>query len=1460
MLQTGQPVVSNFKQEDPAMGALKDELVQLGIKSGIVFPLKNAGKVIGVFGFYSGTEDFFDEQEIKLLEEVTHDISFALDVFEKEKLRAQLEEERNMFFDISKDMIGIAGINGYFYQVNPAFERILGYTPEEFCSTPFVEFIHPDDLEATLQEVENSKKGISTISFTNRFRCKDGSYRWLEWSVEPVDKTLYCTARDITEDKKLRDLNRQTRQLAKVGSWEVDMVNQKLYWSEEVHQLHETDAKSFVPDLETAINFYREDFRQLVNQSIEKSVTTGAPFDFEAVLVTANKKEIWVRAIGNAEFAAGTCTRIYGSFQDIHDRKKAEALLQASENKFRSLIENSADMLTLINADGKMEYISPSVERTIGYTNEENKTLQIKDAMHPDDLNMAMETLEKAFKTPGVPIPSTVRNRKKDGTYIWVEGTITNMLHVPGVNAIVANIRDITERKKAEEQQALFSNIVNSSYDAILGCSLESVIYSWNTGAEKIFGFPAQEIIGKKVYEIIPPDLKHEEIEIIEKIKRGESIEHFETERVTKSGERIFVSITVSPIKDTVGNIFGVSKILRNITESKKAEEEIKFHAHLLSIVGQATIATDVNGKVTFWNNAAESIYGWNKEEALGKNILDLTPSTETKEQAKQIIELLSKGNSWAGEFKVKRKDGLEFPIYVTNSPIYNEKNELIGIIGISFDITERKKNEEKLADSIQQYRQLASQLQLEQLRLTNAQAVAKVGSWETEFPSLNVTWSDEAFRIFGTDKESFNPTHEGFLAFVHPLDREKVDKALLESAQLRSQSSNMIEHRIVTSHGEEKVIEEKWKITYDDKGEPLLAIGSCQDITERKKAEADIKDSEEKRRLIMNGALDAIISIDTDGNITFWNPKAETIFGWKEAEVMGQQLSELIIPEQFRKHHKEGMKHYLDTGEGKILNKLMELKALNRKGKEFPVELTILAIQQGQELFFTAFLRDITDRKKAEKNIRLVNERLQIATHATNLGIWDWDVVNNNLVWDKTMYSIFGVAEDKFSGAYEAWAATVHPDDIAKGNEDVQNALTGDKTFDTVFRIVWPDKSIRYIKGDAIVIRDEAGKPLRMIGSNLDITKRKEAEEKIEASEAKLQEAQAIAQIGNFEMDLRTKEMYWSNELYNLLGYVKDEVSASAELFFSGVHPDDVEDLNAKFSHLLATFENASNTFRFVRKDGTIRHFHSKWQFDFDNSGKPGRLFGTMQNITSEKEKEEEREKMIADMIQRNRDLEQFTFIISHNLRAPTANIIGFTENLQDETLTPQEQKEFLQGLASSVAGLDTVIKDINTILQVKREVNDRKEIIKFSNLVGDIMLSIGNLIDKHRVRIKPDFSEVDEIYSLKVYMYSIFYNLISNSIKYSNPNEQPLIEIISKKENGKIILTFKDNGLGIDMKTKGDKVFGLYKRFHSHVEGKGMGLFMVKTQVESLGGKISIVSELNKGTEFTIVFENIT
>ncbi len=249
-------------------------------------------------------------------------------------------------------------------------------------------------------------------------------------------------------------------------------------------------------------------------------------------------------------------------------------------------------------------------------------------------------------------------------------------------------------------------------------------------------------------------------------------------------------------------------------------------------------------------------------------------------------------------------------------------------------------------------------------------------------------------------------------------------------------------------------------------------------------------------------------------------------------------------------------------------------------------------------------------------------------------------------------------------------------------------------------------------------------------------------------------------------------------------------------------------------------------------------------------------------QNNEKEKRAEElklaeiERIEMVNELLQRNKELEQFAYIVSHNLRAPVANIIGASNALSDIGLSTEEKVILNKGIHTSVIKIDEVIHDLNHILQVKGKINETKELVNFSGLVDDIKTSISHLTDKDNIEIKYAFPDVNEYFTVKPYLYSIFLNLISNSVKYRRPDSHCVIEIMSHLLKDKIELIFSDNGMGIDLKKKGGQVFGLYKRFHENIEGKGIGLFMVKTQVETLGGKISIKSQENVGTEFKIEF----
>lgn len=243
-------------------------------------------------------------------------------------------------------------------------------------------------------------------------------------------------------------------------------------------------------------------------------------------------------------------------------------------------------------------------------------------------------------------------------------------------------------------------------------------------------------------------------------------------------------------------------------------------------------------------------------------------------------------------------------------------------------------------------------------------------------------------------------------------------------------------------------------------------------------------------------------------------------------------------------------------------------------------------------------------------------------------------------------------------------------------------------------------------------------------------------------------------------------------------------------------------------------------------------------------------------EDITARKLADLEKEKITTNLLHHIKDLEQFSYIVSHNLRSPVANIRGLVSLLQDaDSLTKEDFTRCLKGLTASATRLDGVITDLNFILQTRKDVEKQKEAVNLQTLLCDIKTALQNQIETANAEIVGDF-EVDEIYTLRSYIHSIIINLVANAIKYRRPDKKPHIVVSTRKLSDTLELKITDNGLGIDLEKHGNKLFGLYKKFHTHIEGKGMGLYMVKTQVEILGGSISVESKLNKGSVFTVLF----
>jgi PAS domain S-box-containing protein len=512
------------------------------------------------------------------------------------------------------------------------------------------------------------------------------------------------------------------------------------------------------------------------------------------------------------------------------------------------------------------------------------------------------------------------------------------------------------------------------------------------------------------------------------------------------------------------------------------------------------------------------------------------------------------------------------------------------------------------------------------------------------------------------------------------------------------------------------------------------------------------------------------------------------------------------------------------------------------------------------QSLAFTSReMKQLNERCREEAE-ESRSSHLQLKTLIDNIDdvFFTFDMVNKRIVqMSPACERIYGYSAEDFRNNFNLWfeVIPVEDRDIIEKHYPVMNA--GER-FTIEHRIITKTGEAKWVETKITPTLDKNKKLIRIDGLTIDITETKRKEISLRNARANLKNILDNTDTAYILFDNKINVLSYNHLAKYLVKYIvgvniKEGMHGTA--FLNGQRKTR---FRKNVERILRTRQAIKYETQIVATDGKENWLSVSMYPIFNDEKELLGLSMAFNNITELKNSELERIRISNDLIQRNKDLEQFTYIISHNLRAPVANILGLSVLIRHPNTNRKVKGECLKGLETSVKRLDGVVSDLNQIIQVRRGIAEKKETAKFSSMVYNITDSIKYLVEKENVKISTNFSLIDEIFTVKSYMYSIFYNLISNSIKYRKAEEPPMIEISSRQDDKKTILSFKDNCLGIDLKLHKDKVFGLYKRFHQHVEGKGMGLYMVKTQVESLGGRIDIRSEVNKGTEIVLEFQN--
>lgn len=621
-------------------------------------------------------------------------------------------------------------------------------------------------------------------------------------------------------------------------------------------------------------------------------------------------------------------------------------------------------------------------------------------------------------------------------------------------------------------------------------------------------------------------------------------------------------------------------------------------------------------------------------------------------------------------------------------------------------------------------------------------------------------------------------------------------------------------------------------------------------DLTPEMKAHKKVEASEMLFRSLIENSGDVIMRLDEDGNILYTSPSAKRILGYPQQEQTGHSFAKFLVEEDI-----PVALHEFNTAirnPGKPVTSNFRIK--HKEGRTIWMESTLvnmLNLSEVQSVIVN--MRDITSKKEAEEKLQGSEEfyRALITNSSDVVQLQDEEGIIK--YESPSVKNVLGYQPIDMIG--RRTADFIHPEDLSQAGELIQKVITGELgELLTQLRVLHKDG--HYIWVEARVMNMLHNPPVKAIVINYrDITGQKLAVAALEKSEANLLTIFNNTDVGYILLDDKLTIVAFNPRIHELLSLTYGQKMTLGDNFISYFENKTYPSAKQMMRRVQAGENTRFETSRSL-PDGSQKWFNVRINRILNNENQTLGLCIAIADITASKQAEFESEKMTFDLLQRNKDLEQFGYIVSHNLRAPVANLLGIANIIGDPKLSNVEKETLFAGITHSLKKLDTIINDLNAVLQIRRGLSEKKETVYFQELIHDIRGSIQSLIVNEQVEIRTDFSAIDKILTLKSYLHSILYNLLTNSIKYRKPEVTPIIEIKSECNEHQIILLYKDNGLGIDLETYGNYVFGLYKRFHLHKEGKGMGLFMVKSQVEALGGKISIRSEVDKGTEFKIEF----
>ena len=474
-----------------------------------------------------------------------------------------------------------------------------------------------------------------------------------------------------------------------------------------------------------------------------------------------------------------------------------------------------------------------------------------------------------------------------------------------------------------------------------------------------------------------------------------------------------------------------------------------------------------------------------------------------------------------------------------------------------------------------------------------------------------------------------------------------------------------------------------------------------------------------------------------------------------------------------------------------------------------------------------------------------------------TLAGYWDRNFKENTGYLSPAFKEMLGYTDEEMHASLDTWESLIFPEDLENLMTNFEQHVKshGQIPHRTEVRYRHKDGSTVWVLAVGRVVEwDKDGQPIRMIGCHVDITRQKEVEEELKISEKQFKGAFENSSIGMALVSLDGRWMRVNKQLAELLGYTEDEMHQTT--FQQLTHPDDLDlDLNLLYEVLDGKRNHYQIEKRYYHKKGGVIWGQLNVSLVNDSQGKPLHFVSQIQVITKRKLAQKNLEALTEKLTLRNQKLGDFAHIASHNLRAPVSNLTTLV-NMYKKVENIEEKDLVFSNFKKVVNHLSSTLSDLINSLKIQGDFDQIRQDVYFEEVLTKTREILTAQIEETGTEINFDFSAAPKIKFHIPYLESIFLNLVTNAIKYRSPDRSPVINLKSENSKGGVFLKISDNGLGINLKRHGHKIFGLHKTFHRHKEAKGVGLFMTKAQVDAMGGHISVESTEGEGTTFTIHF----